>query len=112
MAKTFRAKFAMISNKMNITDLANTKPRKGESMVDYINRWRNLSIKYDRTLTEDEVVNLIQENINGLMGMFLGVTKVNTFKDLLRAVSNMKSILSSNISSFMSAQPPKRTKKR
>jgi hypothetical protein len=34
-------------------------------MVDYINRWRNLSIKYDRTLIEDEVVNLIQKNIDG-----------------------------------------------
>jgi hypothetical protein len=41
--------------------------------------------------------------------MFLGVTKVNTFKDLLRVVSNMESISSANIPSFMSARLPRRT---
>jgi hypothetical protein len=65
MANAFRTRFAMISDKVNIADLANTKPKKDESMVDYINRWRNLSIKCDRTLTEDEAVNLIQKNIVG-----------------------------------------------
>jgi hypothetical protein len=35
MANTFRARFAMISDKMNIADRANMKPKKGESMVDY-----------------------------------------------------------------------------
>jgi hypothetical protein len=34
MANAFRARFAMISDKVNIADLVNTKPRKGESMVD------------------------------------------------------------------------------
>jgi hypothetical protein len=65
MTNAFRVRFVMISDKVNIADLANTKPRKGESMVDYINRWRNLSIKCDRTLTEDGAVNLIQKNIDG-----------------------------------------------
>jgi hypothetical protein len=109
MANAFRVGFAMISDKVNMADLANTKPKKGESMVDYINRWRNLSIKCDRTLTEDETINLIQKNIDGWMGMLLGVTKVNTFKDLLRAVSKMESMSSSNIPSFMGTRPPRRT---
>jgi hypothetical protein len=65
MANAFRVRFVMISDKVNIADLANIKPKKGESMVDYINRWRNLSIKCDKTLTEDEVVNLNQKNIDG-----------------------------------------------
>jgi hypothetical protein len=38
MVNEFRARFAMISDKMNIADLANTKPRKGESRVDYSNK--------------------------------------------------------------------------
>jgi hypothetical protein len=37
-------------------------------MTDFINRWRNLSIKCDRTLTEYEAVNLIMENIDGVDG--------------------------------------------
>jgi hypothetical protein len=97
MANEFRARFVMISNKVNIANLANIKPKNDEFMVDYINKWRNFSIKCDRTLTEDETVNLIQKNIDGWMEMLLGVIKVNTFKDLLRAVSNMENMSSANI---------------
>jgi hypothetical protein len=58
-----------------------------------------------RTLTEDEAVNLILKNIDGWMGMLLGVTKVNTFKDLLRSVSNMERMSPHTALSFMSNRP-------
>jgi hypothetical protein len=74
-------------------------------MTDFINRWRNLSIKCDRTLTEDEAVNLIIKNIDGWMGMLLGVTKVNTFKDLLRSVPNMERMSPHTVPRFMSNRP-------
>jgi hypothetical protein len=109
MVNAFRARFAMISDKMNIADLANTKPRNGESMVDYSNRWRNFSIKCDETLTENEAVNLIKRNIDGWMGMLLSVTKVNTLKDLPRAVSNTKNMSSANITSFIGSRPQRKT---
>jgi hypothetical protein len=105
MAYTFRARFVIVSDKINIADLASTKPKKWESMTDFINRWWNLSIKYDRTLTEDEVVNLIIKNIDGWMGMLLGVTKVNTFKNLLRSVSNMEMMSLNTVPSFMNNRP-------
>jgi hypothetical protein len=95
----------MVSDKINIADLASTKPKKGESMTDFINRWRNLSIKCDRTLTEDETVNLIMKNIDGWMGMLLGVTKVNTFKDLLKSVSNMERMSPHTVPNFMNNRP-------
>jgi hypothetical protein len=65
MTDLFRAQFVMVSDKINIVDLASTKTKKGDSMTDFINRWRNLSIKCDQTLTEDEAVNLIMKNIDG-----------------------------------------------
>jgi Retrotransposon gag protein len=105
MADSFRARFVMVFDKINIADLASTKPKKGESMTDFINRWRDLSIKCDRTLTEDETVNLITKNIDGWMGMLLGVTKVNTFKDLLRSVSNMERMSPQTVPNFMSNRP-------
>jgi hypothetical protein len=95
----------MVSHKINIADPASTKPKKGESMTDFINRWRNLSIKCDRTLTEDKIVNPIMKNIDGWMGMLLGVMKVNTFKDLLRSVSNMKRMSPSTMPGFISSRP-------
>jgi hypothetical protein len=105
MAYSFRARFVMVSDKINITDLASTKPKKEESMTDFINRWRNLSIKCDRTLTEDQAVNLIMKNIDGWMDMLLSVTKFNTFKDLLRSVSNMERISPHTMPSFMNNRP-------
>jgi Retrotransposon gag protein len=102
MADSFRMRFVMMSDKINIADMSSTKPNKGESMTDFINRWRNLSIKCDHTLTEDETVNLIMKNIDGWMSMLLDVTKVNTFKDLLRSVSNMERMSSHTVPSFMS----------
>jgi Retrotransposon gag protein len=105
MADSFRAQFVMVSDKINIADLASTKPKKGESMTDFINRWWNLNIKCDRTLTEDEAVNLITKNIDGWMGMLLGVIKVNTFKDLLRSVSNMERMSPHTVPNFMNNRP-------
>jgi Retrotransposon gag protein len=105
MAESFRARFVMVSDKINIADLASTKPKKEESMTDFINIWQNLSIKCDRTLTEDEAVNLIIKNIDGWIGMLLGVTKVNTFKNLLRSVSNMERMSSHTVPSFMNNKP-------
>jgi hypothetical protein len=95
----------MVSDKINIADLASTKPKKGESMTNFIKRWRNLNIKCDRTLTEDDAVNLIIKNIDGWMGMLLGVIKVNTFKDPLQSVSNMERISPSTMPNFMRSRP-------
>jgi hypothetical protein len=89
MADSFRARFVMVFDKM----------------TDFINRWRDLSIKCDRTLTEDKVVNLITKNIDEWIGMLLGVTKVNMFKDLLRSVSNMESMSPQTVPNFMSNKP-------
>jgi hypothetical protein len=105
MADSFRARFVMVSDKINIADLASTKFKKRESMTNFINRWRNLSIKCDHTLTEDEAVNLIMKNIDGWMGMLLGVIKVNTFKDLLRSVSNMERMSPHTVPNFMNNRP-------
>jgi hypothetical protein len=38
MTDSFMTHFVMMSDKINIADLASTKPKKGESMTDFINR--------------------------------------------------------------------------
>jgi hypothetical protein len=79
-------------------------------MTDFINKWRNLSIKCDRTLTDDEAVNLIMKNIDEWMGILLGVTKVNTFKDLLWSVSNMEKVSPSTMPDFINSRPQRGAK--
>jgi small nuclear ribonucleoprotein (snRNP)-like protein len=55
--------------------MASMKPKKGESMTNFISHLRNLNIKCDRTLTEDKSVNLILKNNDEYIGMLLGVIK-------------------------------------
>jgi hypothetical protein len=38
MTDSFRERFVMVFDKINIADLASTKPKKGESMTNFINR--------------------------------------------------------------------------
>jgi hypothetical protein len=64
MIDAFRAKFAVASDRIGIADLANTKPRRGESVMEYINQWRNLSIRCDRTIEQSEAVELLLKNID------------------------------------------------
>jgi hypothetical protein len=45
------------------------------------------------------------KNIDGWMGMLLGVIKVNTFKDLLMSMSNMKRMSPHTMPNFMSSRP-------
>ena len=89
MAHAFRAKFAVMADKISIADLANTKPKERESILDYINRWRNLSIKLDRHISQKEAVELITSNIGGWMAPHLSVASVNTYQKLISLVSKL-----------------------
>jgi hypothetical protein len=45
------------------------------------------------------------KNIDRWMSMLLGITKVNTFKDLFRSVSNMERMSPHTVPSFMNNRP-------
>lgn len=44
MRDVFRLKFASISDKIIVADLANIKRNKDETMLNYITKWRNVNI--------------------------------------------------------------------
>lgn len=67
MMDAFRAKFAVASDRVGIADLASTKPKKGEPILEYINRWRNLSIRCERSISQSEAVDLLLKNIDNWM---------------------------------------------
>lgn len=67
MIDAFRAKFAVASDRVGIAYLASTKPKKGEPFLEYINRWRNLSIRCERSIEQSEAVDLLRQNIDNWM---------------------------------------------
>ena len=90
MSDAFRAKFAAISTKISLADLTNTRPREREAILDYIARWRNLSIKCDRQLSEPEAVELIVGNIKGWMRKYLSVANIDSYAKLFSIVSKLE----------------------
>ena len=90
MSNAFRAKFAAISNKISLADLTSTKPRENESALDYIARWRNLSIKCDRELSQKESIDLITSNIGGWMTPYLSVADLGTYSKLISVVAKLE----------------------
>lgn len=91
MVDAFKAKFAVIVDKVTMADLVNTKPKKDERILEYINRWRNLSIKCERSITEREAVELIMRKIDNWMKPFLGVANIHTYHDLNQCVHRLES---------------------
>lgn len=90
MIDAFRAKFAVASDRVGIADLASTKPKKGEPFLEYINRWRNLSIRCERSIEQSEAVDLLLKNIDNWMMPFLGIAKISTFQDFITCVSTLE----------------------
>lgn len=90
MADAFGAKFTVASDRVGIADLANPKPRRGEAILDYINRWRNLSIRCDRPVEQFEAVELLLKNIDNWMTPFLSMANITTFQALITHVSRLE----------------------
>nr|CAD1837558.1 unnamed protein product [Ananas comosus var. bracteatus] len=59
--ETFRNKFATVCDKITIADLVATRRRKDESMLEYITRWRNLSIRCEQPIEQTQVVGLLMD---------------------------------------------------
>nr|CAD1835584.1 unnamed protein product [Ananas comosus var. bracteatus] len=87
MEEAFRTKFATISDKITIAGLVATKRRKDESMLEYITRWRNLSIRCEQPIEQTQTVGLLMGNVHNWMAPFLCTTKCTTFQDLILNVS-------------------------
>ncbi|KAJ0962210.1 hypothetical protein J5N97_030038 [Dioscorea zingiberensis] len=83
MKDAFRVRFGGISDKITIADLAATRQNKDERVVDYIVRWRNLSIKCEQPLDQPQAVGLLLGNIDSWMSPFLSTSSITTFQDLI-----------------------------
>jgi hypothetical protein len=93
MVDVFRAKFAVMIDTINLVDLANVKPNPDEKMSEYIARWRNLSVKCDHKLTQEEAVEFILRNISKEMRLYLSVALIRTYHDLIKSVARLEKTL-------------------
>lgn len=83
MEDAFCMKFTSASDKITIPDLANTKRKKDETILNYITRWRNLSIKCEQPLEQQQAVRLLVGNIDKRMAPFLCMNNISIYQELI-----------------------------
>ncbi|KAJ0962975.1 hypothetical protein J5N97_028097 [Dioscorea zingiberensis] len=109
----FRVRFGGVSDKITIADLAATLQNKDEKVVDYIMRWRNLSIKCEQPLDQPQAVGLLLGNIDSWMAPFLSTSGVTTFQELISQAKKLERTSPRVFSNFQAPrndrEKPKRT---
>ena len=90
MAEAFLDKFAVVIERVTIADLATLKPNKDELTSNFITRWRNLYIKCDTEVEEEDAVRMILQNIDDWMAPYLQVANINTFQQLVQCVNRLQ----------------------
>ena len=77
-------------------ELTNTKEWKDEPVVDYINRWRSLSLDCKDRLSEISAIEMCIQGMHwGLLYILQGI-KPRTFKELATHVHDMELSISSH----------------
>ena len=90
MVEAFLDKFAVIIERVTIADLATLKPNKDESISNFIGRWKNMYVKCDTQIDEEDAVAMILRNIDNWMVPFLSVTNVTTLQQLMQYVNRLQ----------------------
>ena len=63
MEQEFLNIFHSIQHTVNMTELTNTKQRKDEAVLDYINRWRALSLECKDRLSEGPTMEMCSQGM-------------------------------------------------
>ncbi|KAA0033246.1 ty3-gypsy retrotransposon protein [Cucumis melo var. makuwa] len=90
LEKEFLNRFHSTRRTVSMMELTNTKQRKGEPVIDYINRWKALSLDCKDRLTELSAVEMCTQGMHwGLLYILQGI-KSCTFEELATRAHDMK----------------------
>ncbi|KAI0493920.1 hypothetical protein KFK09_024047 [Dendrobium nobile] len=86
----FVKRFAGAKHHITVGDLVVETQKPEENLVDYILRWRNLSMRCEPQLQEQHAIEILLKNIHGPVAFLLKGFKIKTFEKLLNKASNLQ----------------------
>ncbi|KAK2976923.1 hypothetical protein RJ640_015899 [Escallonia rubra] len=96
MEREFQNRFYSTRRSVSMIELTNTKQRKEEHVVGYINRWRALSLDCKERLSEVSAVEMCMQGMHwGLLYILQG-NKPRTFEELATRGHNMEITIASH----------------
>ena len=90
MEHEFLNRFYSTQRTVSMTELTNTKQWKDEPVLDYINRWRSLSLECKDRLTEASAVEMCAQGMEWDLLYVLQMSKPRTFQELATKAHDME----------------------
>ncbi|KAA0057247.1 ty3-gypsy retrotransposon protein [Cucumis melo var. makuwa] len=89
---------------VNMMELTNTKQRKGEPVIDYINRWRTLSLDCKDKLTKLSAAEMCTQGMHWKLLYILQGIKPRTFEELTTRSHDMKRSIANREAKYFLSQ--------
>lgn len=95
MEQEFLNRFYSTQRIVSMTELTNTKQWKDEPVLDYISRWRSLSLECKDRLTEASVIEMCAQGMEWDLLYVLQMCKPRTFQELATKAHDMEMTIAS-----------------
>ena len=96
LEQEFQNRFYSIQRTVSMLKLTNSKQWKEEPVIDYIQRWRNLSLKYKDQLSEASAIEMCIQGMHWGLSYILQGLKPKTFEELATRAYDMELSIASN----------------
>jgi len=94
MEQEFLNGFYCTRHVVSLAELASTRQRKEESVLDYINRWRSFNLEWKDRLSEASAVEMCAQGMEWDILYALQVNKPKTFQQLATRAHDMEVTIS------------------
>ncbi|KAK4538994.1 hypothetical protein RGQ29_032069 [Quercus rubra] len=96
MEREFLNRFYSTRRTVSMIELTNSKQWKEEPVIDYIQRWRNLSLNCKDQLSEASAIEMCIQGMNWAISYILEGIKPKTFEELATRAHDMELSIASN----------------
>ena len=106
MEREFLNHFYSTRCTVSMIELTNSNQLKEKPVIDYIQRWRNLSLNYKDQLSESSAIKMCIQGMNWAISYILQGIKPKTFEELATHAHDMELSIASNGHQGLLVQEP------